>query len=53
MNMNGQTVLTDELKEKNVGLNSVDALVLFYQVAISTVIITGDLPVDLKMGAHL
>src|SRR5665213_1032876 len=50
MNMNGQTVLTDELKEKNVGLNSVDALVLFYQVAISTVIITGDLPVDLKMG---
>lgn len=50
MKMNSRAVLTDELKEKKFWLNSVDALVLFYQAAISAVIITGDLSMDFKMS---
>jgi hypothetical protein len=50
MKLNKQAVLTGELKEKKMWLNSVDALVLFYQVAISIVIITGNLPIEFKTG---
>jgi len=44
-----QNVLTAKPVPKGFWLNSVDSLVLFYQIAISAVVATGDLPNDVKI----
>ncbi|HXL72744.1 MAG TPA: hypothetical protein VN963_03880, partial [bacterium] len=46
---NTQAGLTEKSDEKGLWLNSVDALVLFYQAVISAVIATGNLPMDFKI----
>src|SRR5271170_2369782 len=48
MQMTSQTGLTKKNKKAANWLNSVDSLVLFYQIAISIVVMTGNLSTDLK-----
>ncbi len=45
-NINGATIL--EKSNQDHWLNAVDSLVLFYQIAISIVVATGNLPIDIK-----